>query len=221
MAFAIDAQAKSSPSVWVTWLARLLADEAQCQWSVWFRTHYKYEKLDSGFDSARWIANHRTLLHDRASQLETEGFTVYLEGENWFELSGKSYALKVAGKPDIVAVRGTEAIVEDCKTGRRKNADFYQVLIYLLLVPVAINRCRGLNLQGRLVYLDEAIDININQVNAAFKMQFRDAIALLSDPTPARKIPSYRECRLCDIPAQCCSDRMEEQIVTLEEHDLF
>lgn len=69
---------KSTPSIWVIWLARLLADEIQCQWSVWFRTHYQYKKLPTNFDSARWNARHRALLDSRVAQLEAEGYTVYV-----------------------------------------------------------------------------------------------------------------------------------------------
>ena len=182
---------KPLPSIWVTWLARLMADETQCQWSVWFRTHYKYEKLSSTFDSAKWNASHQALLRSRVCGLEAEGYTVHVEGENWFEISGKSNAVKVLGKPDILAIAGQQGFVEDCKTGRKKNSDLYQVLIYLLLLPVSSSRCRGLSLAGRLVYPDGAIEIQASQVDEAFKAQFREAIATLSSTTSARKIPSF------------------------------
>lgn len=210
------------PAVWVTWLARLMADEMQCHWSVWFRTHYKYEKLSSSFDAARWNARHRALLNDRVRELEAEGYRVYVEGENWFEITGKTHLVKVAGKPDILAISGNEAIVEDCKTGRRKNADLYQVLLYRLLLPVGTERCRELNLHGRLVYDTEVMKIGCEQLNEAFREQFRQAIALLSSTTPARKVPSYQECRFCDIPAPCCPERVEQPPEqSLAKHDLF
>jgi hypothetical protein len=60
--------------------------------------------------------------------LEAEGYTVYGEGENWFEVVGRSFAVKVVGKPDILAIREHQAVVENCKTGRKKNSDLYQVL---------------------------------------------------------------------------------------------
>ncbi|MBD1997947.1 hypothetical protein H6G00_15150 [Leptolyngbya sp. FACHB-541] len=115
---------KPFPSIWVTWLARLMADEVQCRWAIWFRTHYKYEKLSSNFDSAKWNANHQALLRRRAAELETEGYTLYLEGENWFEITGRSFLVKVSGKPDILAIADQQGYLEDCKTGRKKNSDF-------------------------------------------------------------------------------------------------
>ena len=213
---------KQFPSVWVTWLAKLMTDEIQCPWSVWFRTHYKYDRLSRDFDSAKWNASHRALLDDRLSQLQAEAWTVSVEGENWFEIVGRHYAVKIAGKPDVLAVRDQQVWVEDCKTGRKKNSDLYQVLLYMLLLPLSHPQCRGLKLQGRLVYPDGAIDISSEQVNEDFKAQFRGAIAMLSSTTPARKVPSFQECRFCDIPAHCCPERVEDNLSEAsEEHNLF
>lgn len=213
---------KPFPSIWVTWLARFMADEIQCHWSTWFRTHYKYEKLSSNFDSAKWNANHQALLRNRVCNLESEGYTAYLEGENWFEIEGKSFSVKVSGKPDIVAIAGQQGFIEDCKTGRKRNSDLYQILIYLLLLPVSHSRYRGLRLGGRLVYSTEVIEIEADQVDEEFKAQFRKAIATLSSVNPARKVPSFHECRYCDISRKYCSERIEDnQLKEVDEHDLF
>jgi hypothetical protein len=113
-----------------------MADEIQCHWSSWFRTHYRYEKLSTNFDSAKWAVNHRALLNDRVHDLEAEGYTVYVEGENWFEVLGRSFAVKVSGKPDILAIREQQAFVEDCKTWTEEelrplpDADLYAAVAY-------------------------------------------------------------------------------------------
>jgi hypothetical protein len=213
---------KQFPSVWVTWLAKLMTDETQCSWSVWFRTHYKYDRLSRDFDSAKWNASHRALLDDRLSQLQAEAWAVSVEGENWFEIVGRHYAVKIAGKPDVLAVRDQQVWVEDCKTGRKKNSDLYQVLLYMLLLPLSHPQCRGLKLQGWLIYPDGAIDISSEQVNEDFKAQFRGAIASLGSTKPARKVPSFQECRFCDISVVYCPERVKylpDQ--SLESHDLF
>lgn len=199
-----------------------MTDELQCQWSAWFRTHYRYEKLSSNFDSAKWNATHRTLLNNRISNLQTEGFTVYAEGENWFEVTGRDHVVKVSGKPDIVAIRGERAFVEDCKTGRKKNSDLYQILIYLLLLPVSATKYRGLSLKGRLVYPDSVMEIQSAQVDEEFRAQFREAIATLSSTIPARKVPSFQTCQYCDVSAQYCPERVEENLIeSAPDHDLF
>jgi hypothetical protein len=200
-----------------------MADENQCQWADWFRARYKYEKLNLGFDSAKWNANHRELLDDRVHQLKVEGYTVYVEGQNWFEIFGKTYPVRVSGKPDILAIREEEAFVEDCKTGRKKNSDLFQVLIYLLLLPSSTARHLGLKLEGRLVYRDGLMDIHGSQVDATFKTRFREAISILSSDTPPRKVPSFQECLFCDIPLECCPERVENKPEAQLEvnHDLF
>ncbi len=213
---------KQFPALWVTWLAKLMTDEIQCPWSVWFRTHYKYEKLNRDFDSAKWSASHRQLMDDRIAQLQAAEWVVSIEGENWFEIEGRQHPVKIAGKPDILAIGPDQIWVEDCKTGRKKNSDLYQVLLYMLLLPVSHPRCRGQQLQGRLVYPDGTIEIAAEQVDETFKGQFREAIAYLSSTIPARKVPSFQECRYCDISAQYCPERVEESVVARsEEHDLF
>ena len=215
-------QAKSVPLVWITWLSKLMADEVQCHWSAWFRSHYAYEKLPSDFDAAGWKAEHRALLDEQVADLEAEGHSVYVEGENWFEVPGRQFAVTVAGKPDIVVICGDQGWVEDCKTGRPKNSDLYQVLLYMLLVPLSVERCRGLRLEGRLVYADSVIDIPSTQVNEEFKAQLRDAIALLSSTEPPRKVPSFQECRFCDISADYCPQRVNTQVDHCgTEHELF
>jgi hypothetical protein len=215
-------ESKLLPSVWITWLAKLMADELQCLWSAWFRSHYTYEKLPNNFDSAKWSARHRGLVNQRVACLETEGYRVYLEGENWFEVTGRQYAIRVAGKPDIVTIRGDTAWVEDCKTGKPKNADLYQVLLYMLLLPLSVERCRGLRMEGRLVYPDSVIDVPVSQVGVEFQAQFREAIAILSRTTPARKVSSFQECRFCDIPFQCCPERIgNPPDQSSKNHDLF
>ncbi len=147
---------------------------------------------------------------------------MYAEGENWFEVTGREHVVKVSGKPDILAIRGKGAFVEDCKTGRKKNSDLYQILLYLLLLPVSGTKYRGLSWKGRLVYPDSVMEIQSAQVDEEFRAQFREAIATLSSTIPARKVPSFQTCHYCDISAQYCPERVEENLIeSAEDHDLF
>ena len=34
---------RQTPYIWVTWLTKLLAGEAQCDWASWFKAHNKYD----------------------------------------------------------------------------------------------------------------------------------------------------------------------------------
>jgi hypothetical protein len=47
------AQKRSKPYAWVTWLAKLMAEEKQCQYAVWLLTQYQFDKLPSSFDTSK------------------------------------------------------------------------------------------------------------------------------------------------------------------------
>ena len=51
-----------------------------------------------------------------APAVGSRGYTVSTEGQNSFNLRGRSAVL--AGKPDLVARRGDEVVVVDAKTGK-------------------------------------------------------------------------------------------------------
>jgi hypothetical protein len=140
---------RSDPFLWVSWLSKVMAGEKQCEWSCWFRSHYTWNKVPSGLDLAKWTADHTQLLRARRAALEAEGFTVYTEDQNSFTLMGKT-GIEVSGKPDIVAIRGEEAYVEDCKTGSPRHFDHFQVLIYMLSLPYVEGPWKGLKLEGRI-----------------------------------------------------------------------
>ena len=181
-----------------------------------------YEKLSSNFDSAKWSVNHRTLLDERISDLQAKGFTVYIEGENWFEISGRNHLIKVSGKPDILVLQDEQAWVRDCKTGRKKGSDLYQVLLYMLLVPLANSKCQGVKLEGRLLYADEILQVSSEQVNEEFKAHVRASIALLSSTNPTQKVPSFQECRFCDISCLYCPERIDSKPDPDQpDHELF
>lgn len=39
--------------IWVTWITGLLAADKQCEWSAWFRTHFKdFDRPPSDFNLA-------------------------------------------------------------------------------------------------------------------------------------------------------------------------
>ena len=50
------AQSKASPFVWVTWMSKIIAGEAFCEWSLWFRARYSYTKLNAGADAPRVLS---------------------------------------------------------------------------------------------------------------------------------------------------------------------
>ena len=221
--FPLSATKKDIPYIWVTWLTPLLAGASFCQWSAWFQANYKFEKPDADFNE--WSVKHGRLLNNRIRALEAEGYKVYVEDENKFTIVGHQGKTKVGGKADIVAIKNGHVIVEDCKTGRKKDSDVMQVLAYMLLLPRGGGplHCRGKQIEGRLVYGEELIDISAEMLTEDFKKSFRELVHTASVSTEARKVPSERECKYCKISNIYCPEKLEKQNFNEPEEydDLF
>jgi len=211
---------RSSPFIWVSWLSKLMAGEKQCEWACWFRSHYIWDKVPSSLDLAKWTANHTQLLRARKADLEAEGFTVYAEDQNSFTLKGTN-GIEVSGKPDIVAIRGEEAYVEDCKTGTPRHSDHFQVLVYMLSLPHVQGHCKGRKLEGRLIYGNTIVAVPSSKIDADLKELFRKTVLAIGGPEPAEKVPSWGECRYCDISKADCPERIEIQAEPVTDHGLF
>ena len=195
--------------LWATWLSRLLAGESSCEWAAWFRAHYEgWARPPSDFDSARWMLEHTALVNQARESREQLGYTVYTENQNSFRLKGKVATL--AGKPDLIAVKGQDAVIIDAKTGRPSPHHSVQVLTYMYAVPRALDRYRGMEFRGHVIYPDGNVQIPVSGVDRKFVERLGSLIRRLADETPARKVPSASECRWCDITAADCPERAEE-----------
>jgi len=213
---------RDAPYIWVTWLTKLLAGEALCEWSAWFRAHHKtYDRLPVDFDVASWTVEHNELVSARREQLRDAGYRVYVEDENAFKRIGKT-GIVVSGKPDILAVREKEGVIEDCKTGRPRTSDQLQVLTYMLLLPIRDPRCSGVTLSGRVVYKSSTVDIPTTALDDAFRARFVALVQKVGGQSSLPKAPSWSECRWCDIGPADCLYRVTEPPESAEaETDLF
>ena len=198
---------RESPYVWATWLARLLARESSCEWTAWFKTHYRdWAKPPSDFDQARWMLDHTALVNRERENKERLGFTVYTEAQNAFRLRGRSAT--VAGKPDLIALKGQQAVIIDAKTGKSSPAHIAQVLIYQYADPKALEQYRGVDFSGRVVYPDGQVGIPVSAVHEQFILNLGGLIRRLAGETAARRIPSAQECAFCDITKADCPERV-------------
>jgi hypothetical protein len=211
---------RSNPFIWISWLSKLMAGEKQCQWACWFRSHYRWDKLPSGCDLAKWTADHMQLLRSRRAALEAQGFTVYTEEQNSFTLMGKT-GIEVSGKPDIVAIRGQEAYVEDCKTGTPRHSDHFQVLVYMLSLPHVDGPCKARRIDGRIVYGNTVVDVPSSKIDPPLKELFRKTVSTIGGQEPAQRVPSWGECRFCDISRADCPERIQIERRVTDDHDLF
>lgn len=198
---------REKPFVWVTWITGLLAGSASCEWAAWFRANHKdFEKRERNTDLAVWTAEHGALVRQTAARYKDTGWTVYVEDQNKFFLHGKKAVL--SGTPDIVAVRQKpdmlqrEAVVIDCKTGKPRDGDIFQVLIYMLALPRTHKACEGLELAGQLVYKDQAKSIEPERLDDSVRELIAERIKAAAGDQPAAT-PSYNECRFCDIGSDC------------------
>ena len=64
-----------------------------------------------------------------------------------FHLRGRSATL--AGKPDLITQRDSQAVIVDVKTGQDSASHVVQVMIYLYAIPRALERYRTLKLRGQ------------------------------------------------------------------------
>lgn len=209
---------RRDPYAWVTWLTPTLAGDAQCLWAPWFQAHYTFDKLERGdFDLAKWKVEHNAMVAKRATALTEGGWQVYLEDQNQFRLKGKT--ITVAGKPDIVAVRDTQAIVIDEKGGKRRDSDVQQVLLYLLALPLTHPAVNGKTLRGEVEYRDGILPIPTTAFTETERQRLVATIRRIGEATPPARVPSARECGFCDIAKTDCPDRIERATETVETAD--
>jgi hypothetical protein len=197
----------------------LLAGDDVCWWAPWFKARNKFDKVErEGFDLAKWSAEHTELLDRLVVHLEDLGYhSIRRENANKFLLKGKGALL--SGKPDVVAFKGDEVLIADAKSGQRKNADWWQVLIYLFALPLAFHddgAFRGRSLRGVVVYKPAKAGeppqlVDVGELTADRRASIVKAIQGIgvggAEPQPQ---PSGHECSFCEIPATVCTVRNGE-----------
>lgn len=207
---------RDKPFVWPSWISKLVAGESQCEWQFWFKSHFMYDKKPSDFNLARWTVDHNQLLRSRREELEKLDFTVYIEDQNSFKLNMKD--IVISGKADIVAISelvptvGRMYIVEDCKTGNPKTSDHIQVVLYMLFLPISIEKYKGVEFDGCIVYKAGVSNMEIPASAAQdteLKRYIWDTIKRITGAVGCRKVPSQKECSWCDIPKEDCNMRVE------------
>ena len=207
---------RANPYIWVTWLTKLLVGENSCEWAAWFRSHHEtwsYEKVPSTFDATTWQLNHTALSNRIRGQLETQGKTVFMENQNFFNLRGNVATL--GGKPDLISVSGDSGTIYDAKTGKPSPSHHIQVMVYMYAVPRALGQYKGVTFDGKVVYENEEIAIPAAAAGEPFIDNLSQLIRRVASSTPARKVPSQMECGFCnlttaDCPERAASDMMQE-----------
>lgn len=196
------------PYIWVSWIAKPLAGETQCLYQPWLKSHFKYDKRpDTSFNLAAWTADHSALVNARAAELRAAGWKVTLEGQNNFKLQGKSAIL--AGQPDLIAVKDGVTLVVDGKTGQQRHADWWQVLLYILVVPRVKEYLT--NLRGEVTYKDHRLPIEPEELTSTRSAEIYALLRKIGESTRPPTTPSQKDCGFCDIAD--CQDRFVDTAV--------
>ena len=204
------AQRREHPYIWATWLPRLLTGENSCEWAVWFKAHYQdWVKVPSDFNQAEWMLNHTSLLNEQKTQWEARGQDVYVEGQNSFRLRGQSATL--AGRPDLIVVQNDDALIIDIKAGQQQPSHFVQIMIYMYALPRALPQYQHAKLAGEVIYPTRTVRVPRGSLHTQFVKDFGSLIRRLAADKPATRVPSEHECRFCDITAEDCPERVDEE----------
>jgi Holliday junction resolvase len=198
----IDAPRPKGKYVYPTWITKLLAEENKCWYSAWYKAALKYEKRPDDPERAEffrtWTAKHDAITQRRAAELRREGWTVKVEEEGEFRVRGKNGT--ISGKPDIVAMRGDDVLVVDAKSGRPRQSDHWQVLLYVLLLPMDWLKGFTGTVKGEVEY--ENNTVFVRPLTDKEKTKITDALKLVTGGVAPDAVPSQGDCRYCDI-AQC------------------
>jgi CRISPR/Cas system-associated exonuclease Cas4 (RecB family) len=190
------------PYVWPSWLTKLMAGEERCWFKAWYKARHRYSKIEEGEDRAEffrtWTAKHDLITERRAAELRADGWEVRVEDDAAFKLVGDK--ADVSGKPDLFAVKGDTAIVVDAKSGRKRDSDHWQVLIYLFALPIAWAKLAKLRLVGEVEYQDARV--LVRALGALERDRIVAAIRVVTGARPPEASPSQNDCRYCDV-ARC------------------
>ena len=211
---------RRTPYVYVTWVTKLLAGEASCEFAAWFKAHYQHEKLPSDFNLAQWKAEHAELVRRTAETLRADGYRVSVEDQNAFRVLSERGGFYLAGKPDVIAVDDARVLIVDCKTGAPRESDIVQAQVYQTVLgrmPVY----QGLRIEGRVQYREHTVDVPA-ALDAAFLDRLRRIVTAVGSPQALPPVPSARECGWCDIGAADCAARQERvELPMVTNHGLF
>ncbi len=209
---------RDTPYVWVTWVTGLLSGDSHCEWAAWFKAHNTgYVKPHTKFDLMIWKAEHGAMVRKRASVLRELRYDVYVENQNKFAFKGGG-GVTLAGTPDIVAVKRDDVLVVDCKTGKERASDVFQVLLYMLVLPRTHARYIGQTIRGEVEYKERVVDVGAAKLTPTVRTLIRGMIGNVGGALPPARVPSFVECQFCDLTHADCAERVEvEPVITTTE----
>lgn len=151
---------------------------------------------------------HTELMRRCTDELEAQGFDVAMEYQNEFRV--RLHGATISGRPDLVGLRGEEALVVDAKAANPSQAHQAQVMLYIILLKLAADMYRDVEMSGQVYYGEgNTVEVPGSDVDDDFKGVVTGLIERLAGKEAPRRVPSTAECRFCPIPKQYCLERLE------------
>jgi len=197
------AEKRKQPFFYVTWLKNYLIGDHLCRWSIWHRIYHQYEEAKSDFNRVQWSMEHATLRNEIQKQLIAEGYHVTPELK--IRIAGQVAELR--GRLDLVAIREDRNLIIEVKTGKPKEVDKIQLMLYIWALPKTYSKFRGASFDGLIVYKTHQIEISALDVDEIFVKNFKQFTADILSSEPDRKYPTPEECKFCTIGN--CDERMD------------
>lgn len=201
--FSDGLKAKEKPVVWVTWLAKVLADPSECMLPAYVQTRFSVLKDDTF--TGDWAAKHGSLLEQVKAKLIQSGRPCSLEQE--IAVTSRT-GLKITGAIDLWAPEheGKPAVIIDAKTGKHKPAHRLQVNLYQLMAKVNNQLGCSMRPMGMLVYVNSEIWIKAEEASPELSHRVATAVETIAAERQPAPAPSRSNCRFCPI-GHLCPDR--------------
>lgn len=201
---------KGLPSFWSTTLAKVLVGDQPCNLSAWLSGHFDLEKRDRDDQSnlTKWKVEHTALLEALANNCLADGWTI--RKEQFFRVKGQTAIL--SGKADLVTQgrQDRRPTIWDCKSGKPRESDTAQVLIEMVMMPLAW-RAPGMQFDGAVYYADGTTIWLTPADVKAFKPRLFAKLRELGRTERPAAAPSRDACRFCDVSEIDCPDRFKGQ----------
>ena len=166
----------------------------------------------SEFDNAKWMLDHTALLNREREKQRIPGFRRLCGKPELLPPQGRHATL--AGEPYLIAVKYWNAAIIDAKTGRLSPHHAVQVMLYQYAVPKALTKYQGIRVRGQVGYSKSNVGIPASRIDRNFVDNLGALIRRLAADTPARRVPRFAECRLCDLTESDCPERVEGEVLS-------
>jgi len=195
------------PAFWVTHLAKVLVGEQPCLLQPWLAGRFVLPKT-SGSAIAAWKVQHTELLQKVIAERQTAGWTCRVE--SFFRVPGQHAV--VSGKCDLILQqKDKRPRIVDAKSGKPKDSDTMQVLIEMVLIPMAW-KAPVMQFEGEVVYGSGSGIVLEPREAEALKPRLFSMIKQLATMERPRPAPSRDSCLFCDVPDADCGERWKEEM---------